>query len=99
MADEAESDAGPLELHADDLLDKSVFDVNGHKVGRVTLTREKAEHLLSFDVELARKARRAAGIRDHRLTLSPSDVLSTDHDVTIDDDLAHLAHPGSPPRI
>lgn len=79
-------------MHTEDVLDKEVYDLNGHRIGHVTLAREADEHVL-FDVALTPIAREHLATRDDVITLSSDDVLATDFDVTIDDDWDHLLFP------
>lgn len=80
----------------DDLLDKAVYDVNGHLLGRVRLCRERGDRLASFDVELTERARRALAIEARQATLLPDDLLSAEEDVTLREEAAILLHPEIP---
>lgn len=77
-------------MHNEDVMDKEVFDLNGHRIGHVTLARETGDFVL-FDVELAPRAR--AHLHEDIVTLSSDDVLATDFDVTVGDDWDHLMDP------
>lgn len=90
MTDEAEV---PL-LHADDLLDKDVFDLNGVKLGHVTLCREYEGHVVSFDVALTEDVLRKHHASDAIATLMPDDVVATDFAVSLDEDAARLLSGG-----
>lgn len=85
------SDAGDVHLHNADVLDKDVYDLNGMKLGHVTLARETpSEGLISFDVALRGRASRALGTHAPVLTIASDHVVAADSDVTLDDDVTHL---------
>ena len=99
--DEDQSDAGDARLHSADVLDKDVFDLNGHRLGHVNLAREDSNGLLSFDVTLRPREQRALGVESNVITVPWVDVEATDFHVTLAEDGVHLAHPGLalPPEI
>lgn len=86
-------------LRANDVLDKDVFDLNGEKLGHVALAREYEGHLVSFDVQLTRAARRAHRAPDAIATLMSEDVVATDFDVSMNEDADHLLSGGLPVPI
>lgn len=88
------SEAEVPQLHAADVLDKDVFDLNGERLGHVTLAREWEGHLVSFDVTLAERAKRNHAARDPVATLMVDDVVSTDFVVSMDEDAEHLLSGG-----
>lgn len=77
-------------MDTEEVLDKEVYDLQGHHVGHVGLARESEGYLL-FDVELTPRARARLG--EDVLTLSGDDVLATDFDVTLGEDWDHLLDP------
>lgn len=77
----------------DDLLDKPVYDLNGHRLGRVRLCREVADEVVSFDVELAPRVREAFHLVDASAHLSPDDVIAADDTITLREEGAVLLHP------
>lgn len=79
-------------MHSEDVLDKEVYDLSGHRLGHVTLARESGEFVL-FDVELTDRARMRLDAPEEVITLSSDDVLATDFDLTVEDDWEHLLDP------
>jgi hypothetical protein len=86
-------------MRPDDVLDKDVYDANGHRLGHVDLAREMDGFVL-FDVRLSGRGRRLLHADDHVVTFSAEDVIATDDDVTLAQDAAHLMRfaPASTPE-
>lgn len=91
MPGSTEGDIPPLS--ADDLLDKRVYDVNGHLLGRVSLCRERGDGVSSFDVALVRSARRGFGTDRDVATLDPSLVIDAESEVSLCEEGRYLLHP------
>lgn len=83
-------------LRPDDLLDKPVYDLDGHLLGRVKLCREVEGAMTSFDVELVPKARRAFHVLQDAAPLDPADVVAADDTVTLRESGDVLLHPELP---
>lgn len=81
----------------DDLLDKDAYDVNGHHLGRITLTREAGGELFSFDILLDERAKREVDASGDFLTVDPEEVVATDFDVSLAEEGLFLAHPERAP--
>lgn len=80
-------------LAPSELIAKLVYDVNGHRLGRVTRCMEKDGRLTSFDVALDRKAMRDFDAEAEVLRLPSTLILATDFQVSLAEDGAHLVHP------
>ena len=76
-------------MRSDDVLDKDVYDANGHRLGHVDLAREKDGFVL-FDVRLSGRGRRLLHSDENVVTFSADDVIATDGDITLAEDAAHL---------
>ena len=88
------SEAETPQLHAADVLDKDVFDLNGERLGHVTLAREWDGHLVSFDVALSERTRLVHAAREPVATLMADDVVLADLDISMDEDAEHLLYGG-----
>lgn len=87
----------PSGFRSDDLLDRPAVDVNGLVLGRVVLCRSVGDHLVSFDVALAPRARERLAAPAGAVTLHPRDIIDADdHEVTLNDAGEWLVHPDWP---
>jgi len=91
--DPTEEDRESPPLHANDLVDKPVFDVNGLLLGRVTLAREASDHLLGFDVTLRERLRERLDASDAVVTVMPDLIVAAGEEITLSESGENILHP------